>query len=60
MKQIFVVLAFVLTCSTMFAKHPQRPNSYNYQRGVEAVNKYQYISIFICKEEFLSFPLFLL
>lgn len=37
MKQIFVVLAFVLTCSTMFAKQPQRPNSYNYQRGVEAL-----------------------
>lgn len=37
MKQIFIVLAFVLTCSTMFAKQPQRPNSYNYQRGVEAL-----------------------
>ena len=37
MKQFFVVLTLVLTCSTMFAKQPQRPNSYNYQRGVEAL-----------------------
>ena len=37
MKKNFIVLALVLTCSTMFAKQPQRPNSYNYQRGVEAL-----------------------
>ena len=37
MKQILFLCA--LFCTTaLFAKEPQRPTSYNYQRGVEAVN----------------------
>lgn len=40
MKRILFLCA--LLCTTMlYAKQPQRPNSYNYQRGVEAVNNDQ-------------------
>jgi clan AA aspartic protease (TIGR02281 family) len=39
MKQILFLCA--LFCTTaLFAKEPQRPTSYNYQRGVEAVNNH--------------------
>ena len=40
MKRILFICAVLCTTITLFAKEPQRPNSYNYQRGVEAVNNH--------------------
>lgn len=38
MKNYFlVVTAAFLACSTCFAKEPKRPESYNYQRGIELI-----------------------
>ena len=38
MKRIVSLLLLAVCATIVCAKEPQRPNSYNYQRGVEAVN----------------------
>lgn len=38
MKRILFICAVLCTTITLFAKEPERPTSYNYQRGVEAID----------------------
>lgn len=43
MKRIIFILVAVLSCySAAFAKQPQEPSSYNYQRGKELINNEEY------------------
>ena len=41
MKRIVSLLLLAVCATIVCAKEPQRPTSYNYQRGVEAVNNDQ-------------------
>lgn len=42
MKKIMILLGTMLLCGQLFAQNVKRPESYNYQRGVEAVQKEQW------------------
>ncbi len=40
-QKILLVAAAIMCCTMSFAKTPQRPESYNYQRGIELLNSDQ-------------------
>lgn len=42
MKRSILCMAAILCCALGFAKEPQRPDSYNYQRGCELINEKNY------------------